>query len=252
MLAFSAACYLWLMSRCTFPPNGSRESLVSVADSIAVNMALPPLLVVENDPDEVLYFLNLLRKAGTANPMRFANDGAEAIDILSRPLGDGRNPGTFRLMFLDIRMPRQNGFDVLNWVRHQRSLDGLVIAILSTSAEDRDVMRAYDMGAQTFLTKYPSPAVIKQVITTVSQLPDGTPAAGVKLPGVRPNFRFPANDYATLLRSLDQAIHTIEKNTGTLSVDAIQIHARLIATRLEVTRLRLSVEQTGQFASTGA
>ena len=76
----------------------------------------------------------------------------------------------------------------------------------------------------------------------MAQIPANTPASTIRLPGVRPNFRFPADDYATLLRLLDQAIHTIEKNTSTLSVDAMQIHTRLIATRLEVTRLRLSVD----------
>jgi DNA-binding response OmpR family regulator len=235
------------MSRCEPPPNASQEPFTRGADPAPANAALPPLLIVENDPDEVAFFRNVLRKAGTENPLRFAGDGAEAIQLLSNANGEER-AHPFRLMFLDLRMPRQNGFDVLNWVRRHRTFDRLVIAILSTSAEDRDVIRAYDMGAQTFLVKYPTPAILRQIVTAVNQLPAGTPASTVKLPGVRPNFRFPAEDYAVLLRSLDQAIQTIERNTGTLSVDAMQIHTRLIATRLEVTRLRLAVDQGRKFA----
>ena len=220
-------------------PIASREAFAEPID-LTVNPASPAVLIVENDPDEVLFFRGLLRKAGADNPLRFASDGAEAIALLANAVGETRPAHTFRLMFLDLRMPRQNGFDVLNWVRRLRSFDRLIIAILSTAADDRDVMRAYDMGAQTFLTKYPSVAILRQILTTIAQLPPGTPASSVKLPGLRPNFRFPADDYTQLLHSLDQAILTIEKNLSMLSTDAIQIHSRLIATRLEVTRLRLS------------
>jgi len=179
-------------------PIASREAFAEPID-LTVNPASPAVLIVENDPDEVLFFRGLLRKAGADNPLRFASDGAEAIALLANAVGETRPAHTFRLMFLDLRMPRQNGFDVLNWVRRLRSFDRLIIAILSTAADDRDVMRAYDMGAQTFLTKYPSVAILRQILTTIAQLPPGTPASSVKLPGLRPNFRFPADDYTQLL-----------------------------------------------------
>ena len=139
-----------------FHMNASQEPFGSAADDLPIDPLAPSLLIVENDPEEVRFFRKLLQKAGANNPRRFATDGAEAISILSNASGRDHQPNGFRLVFLDLRMPRQNGFDVLNWVRRQRAFDRMLVAILSTAADDRDVMRAYDMGAQTFLTKYPS------------------------------------------------------------------------------------------------
>jgi CheY-like chemotaxis protein len=68
-------------------------------------------------------------------------------------------------MFLDLRMPRCGGFEVLKWVRAQPSLMNLKVVIVSTSALPEDATRARQLGALQFLSKYPSPETLAEIVT---------------------------------------------------------------------------------------
>jgi CheY-like chemotaxis protein len=57
------------------------------------------------------------------------------------------------LLLLDLKMPRKNGFDVLEWIRQQPGLGSLRVVVLTSSDEIRDVNRAYQLGANSFLVK---------------------------------------------------------------------------------------------------
>lgn len=82
-------------------------------------------------------------------------DGVEAIEYLG-----GQNQFLNRIEFplphlllLDLKMPRKDGFAVLQWVRNQECLRGLPVVIFSSSGETRDVQRAYALGATSFIVK---------------------------------------------------------------------------------------------------
>ena len=82
-------------------------------------------------------------------------DGVEAIEYLA---GQNRfsNRAEFHfphLLLLDLKMPRKDGFDVLQWVRNQECLRWLPVVIFSSSGEKRDVQRAYELGATSFVVK---------------------------------------------------------------------------------------------------
>jgi CheY-like chemotaxis protein len=96
-----------------------------------------------------------LNKSGLPINPRFFSDGEEALDYL---LGRGpfENRKTYplpHLLLLDVKMPGKTGFDVLHDVRATPTLKRLVAVMFSSSAEQRDVDRAYDLGANAYVVK---------------------------------------------------------------------------------------------------
>ena len=113
-------------------------------------------ILVAEDTDTDFYLLE--RTFQDYNPalqlMRVC-DGVEAIEYLA---GERRfsNRAEFplpHLLLLDLKMPRKDGFDVLQWVRNQESLRWLPVVIFTSSAETRDLQRAYGLGATSYLVK---------------------------------------------------------------------------------------------------
>ena len=113
------------------------------------------ILIADDSENDVLMLRRAFSQAGVVVPMQAVNDGEEAIAYLK---GEGRfaNREEFPLpdlFLLDLKMPRKNGFDVLEWIRTQPSLVQMRVVVLTTSEEIRDVNRAYMLGAASFLTK---------------------------------------------------------------------------------------------------
>jgi len=113
------------------------------------------VLLVEDDVNEVFLMQRAFQKAGLKNPLHVARDGQEAIDYLSH---QGQFSDTTRypspsLMLLDLKMPRKNGFEVLEWLRQQPGLKPLIVLVLSSSSLIADINRAYDLGANSYLVK---------------------------------------------------------------------------------------------------
>jgi len=113
------------------------------------------ILLVEDDPNDVLLIQRAFRKSDVANPIQVVGDGEEAIAYLS-----GRGPYADReryplpvLLLLDLKLPRKSGFEVLEWLRQQPGLKRLPVAVLTSSAETPDINRAYDLGANSYLVK---------------------------------------------------------------------------------------------------
>lgn len=114
-----------------------------------------PILQVEDDENDVLLLRYVLRAAGIPNALVTVSDGQEAIAYLS---GEGEYADRARhplpcLVLLDLKMPIKNGFDVLRWVRAQPALRCLVIVVMTASADQQDIDRAYDLGANAFVIK---------------------------------------------------------------------------------------------------
>lgn len=115
----------------------------------------PVILVADDQEDDIILTRQALVRANVLNPLQVARDGQEAIEYL---LGTGKfeNRSEYPLpdlMFLDLNMPRMNGFEVLRWVRSHPTLRGLRIVVVSTSADSRDIDRAHELGANAFLVK---------------------------------------------------------------------------------------------------
>jgi CheY-like chemotaxis protein len=113
------------------------------------------ILLVEDDPNDVMLIQRAFQKAGLRNCLRIARDGEEAIEYLS---GSGafadreRFPSPF-LMLLDLKMPGTDGFEVLKWARGEPELKRLLIVVLTSSNLQSDVDKAYELGANSYLVK---------------------------------------------------------------------------------------------------
>ncbi len=113
------------------------------------------ILLAEDREDEVMLLRRAFAKANFLNPLHVVSNGEEAIAYLQ---GEGKYSNRDEyplpsLLLLDLKMPRINGFEVLEWIRQQPSLNALRVVVLTASDEMRDVNRAYQLGANSFLVK---------------------------------------------------------------------------------------------------
>ncbi len=113
------------------------------------------ILLVEDDPNDVLLTQRAFRKANVANPLHVVSDGEQAEAYLA-----GRGAFADRtqhplpvLVLLDLKLPRRTGLEVLEWLRQQPSLNRLRVVVLTSSRETSDINRAYDLGASSYLVK---------------------------------------------------------------------------------------------------
>jgi CheY-like chemotaxis protein len=113
------------------------------------------ILLAEDSPDDVTLFLDVLRKSGLRNPVIVVHDGVEAIHYLK---GEGKFADRDQyplpsILMLDLRMPRLDGFHVLEWMYSQTHLTDVLVVVLSHYGETSDINRAYALGAHSFLVK---------------------------------------------------------------------------------------------------
>jgi CheY-like chemotaxis protein len=113
------------------------------------------ILMAEDDDDDFWFFEMAFKKQGEGFNLSRVKDGEEAIAYLS---GKGAYSDRERhpvpgLIILDIKMPRKNGFEVLEWLRQHPQLKGTRAIILSSSEEPRDKKKASELGASSYLVK---------------------------------------------------------------------------------------------------
>lgn len=127
------------------------------------------ILIADDSEEDAFILKRAFMRAGSDVPLLFVKDGQEAMDYLS---GEGRFADRTahplpRLMLLDLKMPKADGFDVLGWMQKQPTLKLLPVTVLSSSNEDRDVDRAYVLGANSYVVK---PGSFNGVIELVERL----------------------------------------------------------------------------------
>lgn len=113
----------------------------------------PTVLHVEDDANDVLLMQHACHKIGDGVTLQSVLDGDEAIAYLA---GAGKYSDrtlypTPELVLLDLKMPRVNGFEVLAWIR--REMVGLPVVVFTSSNHEADVVRAYELGASSYLVK---------------------------------------------------------------------------------------------------
>jgi CheY-like chemotaxis protein len=121
----------------------------------------PTIFAVDDETDDRMYFARLLAAPGLEYPCRFFATGEEMIDALLLVLRGAYPPIA---CFIDVKMTGMNGFDVLRWIRCQRSLDNVPIVMLSSSDDPQKLTEARCFGAQCYMAKFPTPLQLRAVI----------------------------------------------------------------------------------------
>jgi len=129
-----------------------------------------PILVVDDSKDDVFLLCRAFKRAGLDPSLIHVMDGEEAVDYLS-----GQNRFTDRsryplpsLMLLDIKMPKLNGFDVLQWLLTRKDFKELLVVMFSSSFQGEDVEKAKVLGATDYLTKPTGSEGFDQVVQTIA------------------------------------------------------------------------------------
>ncbi len=113
------------------------------------------ILVVDDDPEDVLLLKQALLRNGHSLPVHHCQNGAEAISYLAgaAPFGDRALYPFPRVLITDLKMPKCNGFELLEWLRGHPQCGAIPAIVLSGSAEESDVRRAFELGAKSYFQK---------------------------------------------------------------------------------------------------
>jgi CheY-like chemotaxis protein len=139
----------------------------TVGDSFFASMASTnprPILLIDDSHEDLFLCKRLLSRSGVTHPIVTVDGGEEAIVFLRAAILPQSNDLLPFLIFCDVKMPGQNGFDVLGWIRGQRQLDSVPRYILSGAGLETDRARAIELGATDYLVKFPTPDVFQKII----------------------------------------------------------------------------------------
>ncbi len=106
------------------------------------------ILLVEDDPDHELLTIRALKKSNIANEVRVARDGEEAINLLC-----GLAAIRPQVVLLDLKLPKVDGLEVLRRIRENDATRMLPVVVLTSSDEERDVVRSYQLGVNSYIRK---------------------------------------------------------------------------------------------------
>ncbi|MEN9153575.1 response regulator [Xanthomonas perforans] len=130
--------------------------------------AIRTILLAEDSPADAEMAVDALREARLANPIVHVEDGVEAMDyLLRRGMFADREEGLPAVLLLDIKMPRMDGLEVLKQVRSDETLKRLPVVILSSSREESDLARSWDLGVNAYVVK---PVDVDQFFNAVKTL----------------------------------------------------------------------------------
>jgi CheY-like chemotaxis protein len=113
------------------------------------------ILVADDDPDDRFLIKEAFREGLLVNGLRFVEDGEELMDYLRRrgkykdPIQSPR-PG---IILLDLNMPRKDGRQALREIKSDPGLKSIPVVVLTTSRDEEDILRSYDTGANSYITK---------------------------------------------------------------------------------------------------
>lgn len=112
------------------------------------------ILLAEDSPGDAEMAIDALRDANLVNPIVHVEDGVEAMDyLLRRGRFADRRDGDPAVLLLDIKMPRMDGLEVLQKLRADETLRRIPVVILSSSREESDLARSWDLGVNAYVVK---------------------------------------------------------------------------------------------------
>jgi len=129
---------------------------------------LKPILLVEDNPHDLELTLIALEKSQLANEVIVVRDGAEALDYLyARGDYADRQKGNPAVVLLDLKLPKVDGLEVLREVRTAPDLRALPVVMLTSSREEQDLIRSYELNVNAYVVK---PVDFKEFVRAISDL----------------------------------------------------------------------------------
>jgi CheY-like chemotaxis protein len=127
------------------------------------------ILLVEDNPRDVELMMRAFNKNNLANQVTHAKDGVVALELL---FGSGENSSTEagplpKVVFLDLKLPRMGGIEVLQRIRADERTKTLPVVVMTSSHEERDVIEAYQLGVNSYVVK---PMDFEQFVRVVAEL----------------------------------------------------------------------------------
>jgi CheY-like chemotaxis protein len=124
-----------------------------------------PALLVDDNEDDVFFILRAAKESGLDSKFHVARDGQQAKDYLAGA-GEFADRLRFplpRLLLLDLKLPYVSGLALLEWLRIQPHLEGIIVIVLTSSQAPVDLNRAFQLGANSVLEKPPTPEKIRDL-----------------------------------------------------------------------------------------
>ena len=132
-------------------------------------MSTVPILLVEDDENDIFFFERAAKLADFAQPIHVVRNGQEAIDFCNGS-GDYSDRDRYpvpRFVVLDLNLPYRSGFDVLESLRRHPVTRLITVVVFTSSTSERDVSRAYSLGANSYLVKRPTPEALVDLLQLV-------------------------------------------------------------------------------------
>lgn len=145
------------------------------------------ILMADDDADDRLMTQEAFAESHLANDLRFVNDGAELMDYLYRreQYADPSTSPRPGLILLDLNMPKKDGREALRELRSDPRLKNIRVVVMTTSKAEEDILRTYDLGASSYVTKPVTFVALVDVIRTLGkywleivELPNGSEVDG--------------------------------------------------------------------------
>lgn len=115
---------------------------------------LKPILLVEDNPHDLELTLIALERSQLANEVIVVRDGAEALDYLhARGVYASREQGNPAVVLLDLKLPKVDGLEVLAEIRGSDKLKSMPVVMLTSSREEQDLVRSYELGVNAYVVK---------------------------------------------------------------------------------------------------
>jgi two-component system, response regulator len=147
------------MTAASVSHRGPEESMMSAIE----------ILLVEDNPDDLALVLRVLRRQDLAHRVEVVQDGAEALDFLfcTGAYAHHRLEDRPRVILLDLKLSKVTGLEVLQRLKADPRTRPIPVVIFSSSAQDRDVMASYELGANSYILK---PLDMSELTEAVSQI----------------------------------------------------------------------------------
>lgn len=131
---------------------------------------LPPVVLVDDDPDDLFVLSDRLRRASVINPLVAFDKASDAIGFLKAALDPHSEVAMAPcIVITDLKMPGLDGFQFTGWVRAQPELAQVPIVALSSESDPRDAARALRLGANAWYPKFPRAEALVALIARASK-----------------------------------------------------------------------------------